>query len=127
MLPLGTQIIASVEATPVADVVTTVAHDAVEIELVPSADVPDAMVCVRVPPVTADDRFARDGVVKNVTTPDPGVNEDIAEVVPALNSIFPEAPAPAGGAIAVLDPMKSQLVPLQNTSPLPEPPPTTVA
>jgi hypothetical protein len=45
---LGFQMIASVEAAPVAVVVTTVAQEAVEIEDVPSAEVPLAIVVVQV-------------------------------------------------------------------------------
>lgn len=46
--PFGFHVIASVDAVPVAVVVTTVAHAAVAIELVPREDVPLAMVCPRV-------------------------------------------------------------------------------
>jgi hypothetical protein len=48
MEAFGVQVIASVAATPVAVVATTVAHAPEDIALVPSAEVPLAIVCVEV-------------------------------------------------------------------------------
>jgi hypothetical protein len=77
---------ASVDAVPVADVVTTVAHDPVEIELVPSADVPLAMIFTAVPP--APNAIDEESVPVNVR-----VFEEV--------SVFPEviARVPAGVAM----------------------------